>query len=319
MGDGGFFMDMNFSIDRRHIERYSELELLAQQVVEGFITGLHKSPFHGFSVEFAEHRLYNNGESIKHIDWKLFGRTDKLFVKRYEEETNLRCRIILDISSSMFYPPQKKFEIEHPNKISFAILAAASIINILKKQRDAVGLSCFSNQITEHTDVKSNNAHMNYLYNLLSKQINETDTSGHLTDISQILHQLAGTIHKRSLIILFSDLFDQSMELDAFFDSLRHLKHYKHEVIIFQLKDYTTEYHFDFDFKPKKFQDLETGEVLKLHPNEVKEAFRLRMDDFQKQIKLKCTQYGIQLIDADISKGFDQILYPFFTKRKKMQ
>lgn len=310
---------MNFSIDRQHIERFSELELLAQQVVEGFITGLHKSPFHGFSVEFAEHRLYNNGESIKHIDWKLFGRTDKLFVKRYEEETNLRCRIILDTSSSMFYPPQKKFEIENPNKISFATLAAASIINILKKQRDAVGVSCFSNQITEHTDVKSTGTHINYLYNLLSRQINENEPTGQQTGISQILHQLANTIHKRSLIILFSDLFDQSMEMDAFFDSLRHLKHFKHEVIIFQLKDKKTEYNFDFDFKPKKFMDLETGEILKLHPNEVKDQFAKRMDDFQKSIKLKCAQYGIELINSDISKGFDQILYPFLSKRKKMQ
>lgn len=310
---------MKFSIDRQHIERYSELELLAQQVVEGFITGLHKSPFHGFSVEFAEHRLYNSGESIKHIDWKLYGRTDKLFVKRYEEETNLRCRIILDTSSSMFYPPQKGLKIDQPNKISFAVLAAASIINILKKQRDAVGLSCFSNQITEQTDVKSNSAHINYLYELLSNQINESEKSGQQTSISQILHQLAGTIHKRSLIILFSDLFDDSLEMDAFFDSLRHLKHFKHEVIIFQLKDSDTEFNFDFDYKPKKFLDLETGEVLKLHPNEIKAEFIDRMSHFQKQIKLKCAQYGIELIEADISKGFDQILYPFLSKRKKMQ
>jgi len=313
------FWYMGFSIDRQHIERYSELELLAQQVVEGFITGLHKSPFHGFSVEFAEHRLYNTGESIKHIDWKLFGRTDKLFVKRYEEETNLRCRIILDISSSMFYPPLKKFDIQNPNKISFSVLAAASIINILKKQRDAVGVSCFTDHITQHTDVKSNTAHINYLYDLLSQQINENESSNLETNISQILHQIAGTIHKRSLIIIFSDLFDQNLNMDAFFDSLRHLKHYKHEVIIFHLNDQKTEYNFDFDFKPKKFLDLESGEALKLHPNEVKDEFVKRMDDFRKKIKLKCAQYGIELINANISKGFDQVLYPFLSKRKKMQ
>lgn len=314
-----FLMIMNFSIDRQHIERFSELELLAQQVVEGFITGLHKSPFHGFSVEFAEHRLYNNGESIKHIDWKLYGRTDKLFVKRFEEETNLRCRIILDTSSSMFYPFKKKLDIENPNKISFAALAAASIINILKKQRDAVGLSSFSDQLNEHTDIKSNSVHINHLYDLLSKQVNQSSTSGQQTSIAKILHQIAGTIHKRSLVILFSDLFDQSLDMEAFFDSLRHLKHFKHEVIVFQLNDSNTEFDFNFDFKPKKFLDLETGEVLKLHPNEVKEEFIKRMDNFQKQIKLKCAQYGIELINTDISKGFDQILYPFLSKRKKMQ
>lgn len=313
------FCYMNFFIDRQHIERYSELELLAQQVVEGFITGLHKSPFHGFSVEFAEHRLYNTGESIKHIDWKLFGRTDKLFVKRYEEETNLRCRIILDTSSSMFYPPLKKFDFQNPNKIIFSVIAAAAIVNILKKQRDAVGLSCFTNQITQHTDVKSNSAHINHIYDILSLQVNESESNSQETNIAQILHQLAGNIHKRSLIILFSDLFDQNLDLEAFFDSLRHLKHYKHEVIIFQLQDLQTEFNFNFDFRPKRFIDLETGEILKLHPNEVKEEFAKRMNDFQKNIKLKCAQYGIELVNADISKGFDQILYPFLSKRKKMQ
>ncbi len=308
-----------FSIDRQHIERYSELELLARQVVEGFITGLHKSPFHGFSVEFAEHRLYNSGESIKHIDWKLFGRTDKLFVKRYEEETNLRCRIIMDVSSSMFYPPQKKINIEKPNKISFGALSAAAIINILKKQRDAVGLSCFTHELNVHTDIKSNSAHINYLYDLLAQQVNNSPESGNRTNIAQILHQLAGTIHKRSLIILFSDLFDPSLDMDAFFDALRHLKHFKHEVIIFQLMDKSKELQFDFDFKPKRFVDLETGETIKLHPNEVKDEFIRHMKGFQKEVKLKCTQYGIEFIESDISKGFDQILYPFFSKRKKMQ
>jgi uncharacterized protein (DUF58 family) len=310
---------MSFSIDRQHIERYSELELLAQQVVEGFITGLHKSPFHGFSVEFAEHRLYNNGESVKHIDWKLYGRTDKLFVKRFEEETNLRCRIILDVSSSMYYPPQKKISIDSQNKISFAALSAASIINILKKQRDAVGVSCVAHEILQHTDVKSKSAHFNHLYDIISKQVSHITEEQKETNLAQVLHQLAGTIHKRSMIILFSDLFDQSLDMDAFFDSLRHLKHFKHEVIVFQLVDSKTEFDFDFDFKPKKFIDLETGEVLKLHPHEVKNDFIEHMSEFQKRIKLKCTQFGIELIEADISKGFDQILYPFLSKRKKMQ
>jgi uncharacterized protein (DUF58 family) len=310
---------VHFSIDRQHIERYSELELLAKQVVEGFITGLHKSPFHGFSVEFAEHRLYNSGESIRHIDWKLYGRTDKLFVKRYEEETNLRCRVIMDISSSMFYPPQKKIKLEEPNKISFATLSAAAIINILKKQRDAVGLSCFAEKLDVHTDVKSNSAHINYLYDILEQQVNNSPESGNRTNVAQILHQLAGTIHKRSLIILFSDLFDPSLEMDAFFDALRHLKHFKHEVIIFQLTDKKKELQFDFDFKPKRFIDLETGETIKLHPNEVKDEFIKQMEEFQKVVQLKCTQYGIEFIEVDISKGFDQILYPFFSKRKKMQ
>ncbi len=309
---------MSFTIDRQQIERYSNLELLAKQVVEGFITGLHKSPFHGFSVEFAEHRLYNNGESVKHIDWKLFGRTDKLFVKRYEEETNLRCQIILDTSSSMFYPPLKEYSIETQNKISFSAIASAAIINILKKQRDAIGLSCFNTQLDEHTEAKSNSAHINYLYQILSKQINNRPSENKETNAAQILHQLAGTLHKRSLIILFSDMFENMLEMDDFFDSLRHLKHNKHEIIIFHTHDKNTELDFDFNYQPKRFVDLETGEVIKLQPTEIKEAYQERMGAFENQLKLKCAQYSIDLVSADINEGFNQILYPFLNKRKKL-
>lgn len=309
---------MSFTIDRQYIERYGNLELLAKQVVEGFITGLHKSPFHGFSVEFAEHRLYNNGESIKHIDWKLFGRTDKLFVKRFEEETNLRCQIILDVSSSMFYPPLKEYSLEKQNKISFSIIAAASLINILKKQRDAIGLTCFDNQINIQTEAKSNAAHINHLYQLLSQQINNKPAEKKETNIAEILHQLANTLHKRSLIILFSDMFENMLEMDNFFDSLRHLKHNKHEIIIFHTHDKQTELDFDFNQHPKQFIDLETNEIIKLQPNEIKEAYQEKMSVFENQLKLKCTQYGIDLVSADIRKGFNQILFPFLSKRKKL-
>ena len=314
-----FIRYMNFHIDRQQIERFSNLELLAQQVVEGFITGLHKSPFHGFSVEFAEHRLYNSGESIKHIDWKLYGRTDKLFVKRYEEETNLRCRIVLDISSSMFYPKVKDINIENQNKISFSIIAAASLINILKKQRDAIGLTCFSDKIEKHTDVKSNGAHINHLYNILSDQINNRSQKEALkTNIAETLHNLANVLHKRSLIIVFSDMLENEQDMDAFFDALRHLKHNKHEVILFHVQDKATEYDFDFNHLPKRFIDLESGDEIKLLPHEVKESYKKNMKAFEDLIRLKSTQYKIDLVPADINKGFDQILYPFLTKRKKV-
>ena len=131
-----------------YINLSSNLELFAKQAVEGFITGMHKSPYHGFSVEFAEHRLYNTGESTKHIDWKLYGRTDKLFVKRYQEETNLRCQIIIDASSSMYYPNFENPDLKHPNKLLFAIYASAVLMNLLKRQRDAIGLSTFSDNLS---------------------------------------------------------------------------------------------------------------------------------------------------------------------------
>jgi uncharacterized protein (DUF58 family) len=309
---------MNFQIDRQQIEKYSTLELLAKQVVEGFITGLHKSPFHGFSVEFAEHRLYNSGESIKHIDWKLYGRTDKLFVKRYEEETNLRSRIVLDISSSMFYPKIDKFSIDKQNKISFSIIAAASLISILKKQRDAVGLSCFSDKINIHTEVKSNGDHINHLYQILSDQINLRKKDAYQTNVAETLHELANILHKRSLIIVFSDMLENQSQMDSFFDALRHLKHNKHEVILFHVQDKNTEFDFDFDHLPKRFIDLESGDEIKLQPQEIKEVYIKKMKEFEDSIKLKSTQYKIDLVTADINKGFDQILYPFLTKRKRL-
>ena len=191
----------------KNISGIKNLELLAKQVVEGFITGMHKSPFHGFSVEFAEHRLYNQGESIKHIDWKLFGRTDKLFVKRYEEETNLRCQIILDVSSSMYFPVKEKLSIDNPNKITFSVYAAAAIIYLLKKQRDAFGLSLFSEKVEIHTPSKTSSIHQNYIYSELEKLLPQQDsTIRKTTSATTALHEIAEKLHKRSLIIVFSDI-----------------------------------------------------------------------------------------------------------------
>src|SRR5688572_13844740 len=145
----------------QHFPEIENLELLAKQVVEGFIIGLHKSPFHGFSVEFAEHRLYNPGESTKHLDWKVFARTGKMFVKRYEEETNLRCQIVIDASSSMYFPNDEKAK---TNKLKFSIMSAAALINLLKRQRDAAGLSIFTNGVLVNTNAKSNTKHHHLLF-----------------------------------------------------------------------------------------------------------------------------------------------------------
>ena len=160
---------MSNSLEQSRLEQFSPLEFLARQVVEGFITGLHKSPFHGFSVEFAEHRLYNPGESIRSIDWKLFGRTDRLYTKRYEEETNLRCQVFIDNSSSMYYPVLAHPDIDHPNKITFSVYVAAALIYLFRKQRDAAGISVFSDSVELHTQTKSNTVHHRYLFSELEK------------------------------------------------------------------------------------------------------------------------------------------------------
>ncbi len=297
----------------KNLQDFGNLELLSQQVVEGFITGLHKSPFHGFSVEFAEHRLYNTGDSIKNIDWKLYGRTDKLFVKRFEEETNLRCQIVMDVSSSMYYP-EKDF-----NKLLFSVYSAASLMYLFKKQRDAFGLSCFSDKLELSTPAKSTTIHQKYLFSELEKLMIR-DKRGDGTAVAPALHEIAEQIHKRSLVIIFSDMLEGGAhrELTEIFSALQHLKHNKHEVVIFNVLDHKMELDFNFENRPYHFVDLESGEELKVHPGNVKEAYLNAISAYHKELKLKCAQYKIDLIDADIHAGFYQILYSYLIKRAKM-
>lgn len=302
---------MSIAITESSLIQTGNLELLAKQVVEGFITGLHKSPFHGFSVEFAEHRLYNTGESTRHIDWKLFGRTDKLFVKRYEEETNLRCQIIIDDSASMYYP------VDALSKIKFSAIAAASLINLLKKQRDASGLSIMNEAITFHSPCKSSSTHQKRLYNELELMLNQPKRHQR-SNIAENLHQLAEMIHKRSLVIVFSDLLQNSGEAEALFAALQHLKYNKHEVIVFQVEDDATENQFAFANKPYQFIDSESGERIKLFPNQVREAYLEASAEHKHKLKLKCAQYKIDLVHAAVGTDFSQILLPFLVKRNKL-
>jgi uncharacterized protein (DUF58 family) len=297
-------------ITEQDLLQTGNVEFLAKQVVEGFITGLHKSPFHGFSVEFAEHRQYNTGESIKHIDWKLFARTEKLYTKRFEEETNLRCHIIIDRSSSMYFPE------EGFNKIRFSVYAAASLIYLMKKQRDAVALSVFSDEVEFVSQAKLSMVHAKMLFNKL-EQILASQQKNVNSNISKALHQIAETIHQRSLVIVFSD-FMQSGN-DDLHAALQHLKYNKHEVILFDVKDKNAELLFDFKNRPYQFIDSESGEKLKLHPNAVKDNYLKALEEYEAQLKLKCTQYHIELVKASLSNNFTQILLPFLMKRNKIK
>ena len=292
-------------------ESYDNLDLLASQVVEGFITGMHKSPFHGFSVEFAEHRLYNTGESTRNIDWKLYGRTDKLFVKRFDEETNLRCHILLDVSPSMFYPKDTKL------KIRFACIAAAVLSNLMKRQRDAFGLYKFSDKILSTFDVKSSASHYNLIINELLNTI-KGQANGHSTNVAETLDTIAEKIHRRSLVVILSDMFEASSNNDALFDALQHLKFRKHEVIVFHIVDGETELEFNFSNRPYKFVDSESGEELKLYPDDVKTLYLDKIHQFKNDLRLKCNQYKIDFVEADVRKDFNQILLPFFAKRARM-
>ena len=297
----------------------TNIEIFARQVVEGFITGKHKSPYHGFSVEFAEHRLYNSGDNTKHIDWKLYARTDKLFNKRYEEETNLRCQLVIDASSSMYYPIIQNPTLEKPNKLFFSIYSSAVIMNLFKKQRDAVGLSVFTNKLNVHTPSKTTQRHHRILYtelnNLLSvNAINES----RLTDSSNALHHIAELLHKRSLVIIFTDFIHPSKTLEEQFEPYKHLKYNKHEVILFYLHEPKTEKKLEFDNKPYKFIDLENGQELKLNPSIYKEKYQNKAKAHLEELKLKCFQYKIDLVEVDINKGFDVILNSYLLKRQKM-
>ncbi len=307
------------SLEFHHIDPFASLEFIAKQVVEGFITGLHKSPFHGFSVEFAEHRLYNTGESTKHIDWKLFARTDKLFVKRFEEETNLRCHILIDRSSSMYFPVTERVDVNHPNKIVFSAYAAAALMYLLTRQRDAVGLSIFSDQIENHTEVKSNTAHLQYLYSILDNLLtNYQPQAPQKTNIIDNLHLLAEQIHKRSLIIIFSDMFDDFSKTEELFTALQHLRHQKNEVILFHVNDKDAELDFNYDHRPYRFIDMESGQELKLNPADVRKQYIKSISEFTKELEFRCTQYHIDFVRADIREGFYPILHSYLLKRQQM-
>ena len=298
-------------IPREDIEKLANFELLARQVVEGFITGLHKSPFHGFSVEFAEHRLYNSGESTRHIDWKLFARTEKLFTKRYEEETNLRCLLVLDTSSSMYYPESGW------NKIKFSCLASAAIMNMLKRQRDAYGLAFLSNQIEWVSEMRSAGTHYHNLLQRLESKLEKSELNKE-SNLAESLELLAEKIHRRSLVNIFSDMLDTSSDQEALFRSLQHLKFNKHEVILFHVRDKSTEVDFNFANRPYLFVDPESGRELKVMPQELKENYLKSQKAFQQNLKNKSTQFKIDYVEVDTAESFDQVLLTFLVKRSKM-
>lgn len=302
--------------DLRQIEN---LELLAKQVVEGFILGLHKSPFHGFSVEFAEHRIYNPGEATRHIDWKVYGRTDRLYSKKYEEETNLRCQIVIDASSSMYFPePEKNEKGLHINKLIFSAICASSLIHLLKMQRDAAGLSLFADEILLHTKAASNNTHHKLLQTQLENFIGKSSRNLQ-TQAAKCLHVIAENMHRRSLVVLFSDMFEGNENTEDLFSALQHLKHNKHEVILFHVVDKKHEVDFAYDNKPYIFVDMESGEKVKVRSNEVKQHYTEQIGKFNKELKLRCAQYQIDFIEADINREFSQVLLPYLVKRMKMK
>ena len=296
------------------ISSFQHLEMLANQIVEGFISGMHKSPFHGFSAEFAEHKVYNVGESTKHIDWKLFAKTDRLYTKKFEEDTNLRCHIIIDNSSSMHYPKLEDKDKFYQNKIGFSVLASAVLMNILKKQRDAVGLSVFSDAYEYYSPEKGSDRHHRMILNALENLLEKPNVQK-TTDTVKFLHQIAEKIHRRSMIILFTDMFQSGNE-EALFTALQHLKHNKHKVVLFHVIDTKTELNFDFDNAPRKFIDLETGDEVTIFADNVKNEYEKGVNSYFKKLAMTCSQNKIKYIPVGVADSFDKILTTYLVEKQ---
>ncbi len=303
------------NIDSSSINFIENLDFFANQVVEGFITGLHKSPFHGFSVEFAEHRIYNPGDSLKHVDWKLYARTDKMFTKRFEEETNLRCHLIIDCSSSMFFPFNKESKMD---KLTFSVLSSACLMNLFRRQRDAFGMTLFSESLDFHRYPKVSKKHYFQLIYELEQKLRTQRKINIKTDFSKSLDSLVDLIKERSLIVIFSDFQGSFEKINQLFQSLQNLKYKKHEIILFHVSDFKKEKNLDFSSDFYKFIDLETKEEVDLNPFDLKKEFQLQKENLFSFIKEKASQNKIDYFLADLNDGFNQMLKSYLIKRSKL-
>lgn len=301
-------------MDSSKLVSFGNLELLAKQVVEGFITGMHKSPLHGFSVEFAEHRIYNQGESTRHIDWKLFGRTDRLYTKKYEEETNLRCQMVIDCSPSMYFPVD---QVE--NKLTYAIYAAVSLMELLKRQRDAFGISLFHEELMLHTPAKSSPLHQRFVYAELEKFFKSyTPVKNSDTNIATTLNEIAQAIPKRGMVMLFTDFWSAQESEEDFMNALSHLKHNRHEVVVFHLFSRLIEQDFGLDNRPYILVDMESGEEMRILPNEFKSMYLQRYEKGIADLKLKCGDLAIDFVPLAIEDGYHEVLTRYLLKRQSL-
>ncbi len=290
-----------------HPGALQNLELLARQVVEGFIIGLHRSPLHGFSAEFAEHRLYNAGEPLRHVDWKVYGRTDKLFSKRFEEETNLRCSIAIDESASMHFPETTG----QITKYQFSLVAAAALLQLLRRQLDAASLGFFADGLHDLTDSRS--AHRQ-LTTILETRLHQPP-SAKSTSIAAVLHELADRLPRRSLVVVFTDTLEADNNLAGVRDALQHLRFNKHEVILFQVLDRQREREFIFENRPYEFEDPETGERVRVQAGQAREAYLKALNAHLTQLRNYALQNRIDLTEVDIAEPVEEVLRRFLARR----
>lgn len=289
-------------LDPTVVSKLATMELRARLVVEGFVTGLHRSPYKGFSVEFAEHRQYMPGDPLKHIDWKVYGKTDRFYVKEYEEETNLRGYVLLDASASMGYAS------DGMSKLEYARYLAAAIIYLMLKQQDSAGLLVFDNAVRDFVAPRSNPRQLHTLLSLLDGSEASSET-----DIGLVLHELAGRMRRRGLVMLISDLLD---EPERVMPGLRHFRHLKHEVIVFHVLDPAeAEFRFDAD---ATFRDMETGELMTTEPFSVRGDYVEAVRDWQAALRRECAESRIDYVPILTSTPYDRALFSYLEKRRKL-
>lgn len=298
------------------LNQIAPLELKARTIVEGFISGLHRSPYHGFSVEFAEHRPYNQGDEFKHIDWKVYGKSERFFIKQYEAETNLRAHVALDISSSMYFKHFADW-----SKLRYSIHFAAALMYMMNRQRDATGLMLFDDEIRAEYPAKSSNNHLRRLFTVLEKELDrekEKSNEKRGSASADALHSLAERLKRRSLVIVLTDLFEDAEGHDALMSALRHLKHQKHEVLLFNVLEHRSERELDFADGKFLFEDMETGAEMELNPNQVKEDYQQKVHEYTKKFKRACSNAQVDFEEIDTESPFDLALLAYLNKRKRL-
>lgn len=298
-------------LDPKYLARISRLEVKARLIVEGFISGLHKSPYHGFSVEFAEHREYVPGDDIRHIDWKVFGRSDRFYIKQYEEETNLKAYVLLDVSQSMAYPhePGETRDGERPSKYEYGAFVAAGLSHLLVSQQDAVGLALFDERVRTFVQPSSSPSHLSAILSEIEKTPLKDKTN-----VGSIFHEVADRIKKKGMVLVISDLFDS---IDHLKHGLKHLRYKGHEVIVFHVLD-TDELTFPFQ-RMTLFEGLEGHPELLANPQSLRDAYLEEFNEYLGQVRKACRDMRIDYVQLDTAAPLDVALSAYLAKRAGSQ
>jgi uncharacterized protein (DUF58 family) len=292
----------NKYLTNEFIARSEKFNLRARLIVEGFIIGLHKSPYHGFSAEFSEHRQYNPGDSLRNLDWKVYAKTNRYYVKRYEEETNLKSYIILDHSNSM------SFSSGSTSKLEYAKAFASALAYLMISQQDAVGLLTYSNKITNYIPPRSMKSYLNILF----KEMHNLQPEN-TTNTAKVLHSLADRIKKRGLIILISDMIDDPEKL---LKGLQHFRHQKHEVVLFHIQDVQEK---EFNFKREtQFIDAETNEKITVNPWQIQKDYKKAFSNYSEKLKKSCHESFIEYNPITTETPFEDNLLQYLIKRAKL-